>query len=153
MEKIAIVYSNNGTLSEVPIKSALNPIIKSAFWYEVQKNGKPVGLKVDGIFIPFATEKMSWHCAHQQIGASMVNGTEILLALTEDLREVFDFCAERLGYLPLGKIKIPLASYPESCNLHPIHRKRYAPFFYPSQMCDVYTERFLPQEVRLAHRM
>lgn len=123
------------------------------FWQSIHQIGKPVGLKTNGIFIPFETEKISWHCAYQQIGASMVNGTEILLALTEEFREAFDFCATRLGYPPLEEIRIPLVAYSEGCNLHPIHRKRYAPFFFPSQMCDGYAERFLPQEMRLARRM
>ncbi len=147
MEEILIVYRNNGTTSE-------SRFSQESFWVELRKNGKPVGLKSNGIFIPFAVEEISWDCASHQIGSSkLLNSTELLVVLSEEFREAFDFCATRLEYPHLGAIRIPLVAYSEGCNLHPIHRRRYAPLFYPSQMSEGYAERFLPQEMRLARRM
>lgn len=126
---------------------------KKGFLLKQQPNWNPIGLEHKGLIIPFSVEMMSWQDARQLLGASLMpNATEVLAALTKEFREDFNHCAEVLGVSKLETARIPLAVYPEECNLHPMHRERNAPFFYPAQMSDGYADRAIVLKLRLARR-
>jgi len=129
--------------------------LKKGFLLKQQPNWNPIGLEQSGLVIPFPVVYQNWKQAKetlQQQRLMMPNGIKLTL-LTAEFREDFDHCAEVLGVPKLETARIPLAVYPEEFNnLHEIHRRRYAPFFYPDQICAGYSEKSFVYQMRLAYR-
>jgi len=128
---------------------------KKGFLLKLQPNWNPIGLEQNGLVVPFPVVYKNWEQAKailQQQRLMMPNGIKLTL-LNEEFRVDFDRCAKVLGVPKLETARIPLAVYPEEFKyLHEIHRKRYAPFFYPAQISTGYSDRSLICGLRLAYR-